>query len=204
MATKATNKKTDFQKLYEIDCSKHVEAKGNFNYLSWAHAWRWLKERHPDATCKTYENADGWNYHTDGRYAWVKCSVTVNGLEHVETLPVLGYGNKPLKVESVDSFSINTAIKRCITKAIGLHGLGLYLYEGEDLPDTPTWDKPDMKGNYIVQIMEACDKQDEVGTVELYRDLTKAQQNDVWKDFNPQHKSFIKAACRELAEAQYN
>ena len=112
--------------------------------------------------------------------------------------------NKPLKLESVDSFSINTAIKRCVTKAIGLHGLGLYLYEGEDLPDTPTWDEsePDMKGNYIGQIMEACDKQDEVGTVELYRDLTKAQQNDVWKDFNPQHKSFIKAACRELAEAQ--
>ena len=200
------SKKSNFQNLYEIDCSKNVEAKGKFNYLSWAHAWRWLKEKHPDATCKTYENADGWNYHTDGRYAWVKCSVTVDGLEQVETLPVLGLTNKPLKIESIDSFSINTAIKRCVTKAIGLHGLGLYLYEGEDLPDLPTWDAshPDERGNYIAQIMTACEKQDEIETVELYRDLTASQQKDVWKDFNPEHKKFIKSSCREAAERKYN
>ena len=200
------SKKSNFQNLYEIDCSKNVEAKGKFNYLSWAHAWRWLKEKHPDATCKTYENADGWNYHTDGRYAWVKCSVTVDGLEQVETLPVLGLTNKPLKIESIDSFSINTAIKRCVTKAIGLHGLGLYLYEGEDLPDLPTWDAshPDERGNYIAQIMTACEKQDEIETVELYRDLTVSQQKDVWKDFNPEHKKFIKSSCREAAERKYN
>ncbi len=199
--------KNDFQNLYEIDCSKNVEAKGKFNYLSWAHAWRWLKERHPDATCKTYENADGWNYHTDGRYAWVKCSVTVNGLEQVETLPVLGLTNKPLKIESIDSFSINTAIKRCVTKAIGLHGLGLYLYEGEDLPDVPTWDenKPNMRGEYIARIIKACDKKDDVDAVENYRDLTQAQKDDVWKEFNPEQQQYLRAelASSAVTNAKY-
>ena len=102
--------------------------------------------------------------------------------------------------------AVNTAIKRCVTKAIGLHGLGLYLYEGEDLPDLPTWDEdqPDMRGNYIAQIMTACEKQDELETVELYRDLTVSQQKDVWKDFNAEHKRFIKDSCREAAERKYN
>jgi|TARA_R110002050_G_scaffold179285_1_gene312698 hypothetical protein len=200
------SKKSNFQSLYEIDCSKNVEAKGKFNYLSWAHAWRWLKERHPDATYTIYKNVEGWNYHTDGRTAWVECGVTVDGLEHVEHLPILNFQNKAQKLETVDSMAVNTAIKRCVTKAIGLHGMGLYLYEGEDLPDLPTWDadNPDMRGNYIAQIKVACDNKDDIATVEAYRDLTASQQKDVWRDFNPEEKSFIKSSCRDAAERKYN
>jgi len=202
--TKAT--KSTFKTLYEIDCSKNVESKGKFNYLSWAHAWRWLKNMHPDATYTVYKNAEGWNYHTDGRTAWVECGVTVGGLEHIEHLPILNFQNKAQKLETVDSMAVNTAIKRCVTKAIGLHGLGLYLYEGEDLPDLPTWDEdqPEMRGNYIAQIKNACANQDEIETVEAYRDLTASQQKDVWKDFNPEEKTFIKASCREAADRKYN
>ena len=102
--------------------------------------------------------------------------------------------------------AVNTAIKRCVTKAIGLHGMGLYLYEGEDLPDLPTWDadNPDMRGNYIAQIKVACDNKDDIATVEAYRDLTASQQKDVWRDFNPEEKSFIKSSCRDAAERKYN
>ena len=49
------SKTSNFQNLYEIDCSKNVEAKGKFNYLSWAHAWRQLKMKHPEATYTIYE-----------------------------------------------------------------------------------------------------------------------------------------------------
>ena len=192
--------KNDFQNLYEIDCSKNVEAKGKFNYLSWAHAWRWLKLRHPEATYTVYKNSDGWNYHPDGRTAWVECGVTVNGLEHIEHLPILNFQNKAQKLETVDSMAVNTAIKRCVTKAIGLHGLGLYLYEGEDLPDVPTWDdaQPNMRGEYIARIIKACDKKDDVDAVENYRDLTQAQKDDVWKEFNPEQQQYLRA---ELASS---
>lgn len=194
--------KNDFKELYEIDCSKNVEAKGNFNYLSWAHAWRWLKTRHPDATYTIYKNADGWNYHTDGRTAWVECGVTVNGLEHIEHLPILNFHNKAQKLETVDSMAVNTAIKRCVTKAIGLHGLGLYLYEGEDLPDVPTWDEsdPNMRDNYVAQLVIASDKEDKVETAELYGDLTQAQKQDIWDEFTGQQKQFIKNARRDYVE----
>ena len=35
-----------------------------------------------------------------------------------------------------NAFQINTSIQRCLVKAIALHGLGLYIYAGEDLPTT--------------------------------------------------------------------
>ena len=94
-----------------------------------------MKKLHPDAQYRIYENADGWNYHTDGRTCWVKTGVTVAGIEHIEYLPVMNNRNKSIPVEEVTFFDVNKAIQRSLTKALARHGLGLYIYAGEDLPE---------------------------------------------------------------------
>lgn len=124
-----------FAKLFDIDVSKKTEKKGGLTYLSWAWAWAELKKLHPDAEYVVYENAEGWNYHTDGRTCWVKTGVKVEHIEHIEYLPVMDFKNKSIPAEQVTSFDVNKAIQRSLTKAIGRHGLGLYIYAGEDLPE---------------------------------------------------------------------
>lgn len=124
-----------FKTLKAIDCNKHTEKKNGLTYLSWAWAWSILKDHYPDSTYTIYENAEGMNYHTDGRTCWVKTGVTVNGIEHIEYLPVMDYRNASITVDRVTSFDVNKAIQRSLTKAVARHGLGLYIYAGEDLPD---------------------------------------------------------------------
>ena len=127
--------KNYFTELNAINVTDKTEKKGQLTYLSWAWAWGELKKVHPDATYKVYENDRGWNYHTDNSTCWVKVGVTVNGIEHIEYLPVMNYNNKAISLETVDSMDVNKAIQRALTKAIARHGLGLYIYAGEDLPD---------------------------------------------------------------------
>lgn len=124
-----------FQILNGIDVSGKTEKKGNLTYLSWAWAWGELKKKHPDASYTVYENADGWNYHTDGKTCWVKTGVTVNGLEHIEYLPVMDFRNNSIPADKVTSTDVNKTIQRSLTKAVARHGLGLYIYAGEDLPE---------------------------------------------------------------------
>ena len=133
--------------LYAVNVNGHTEKKNNLTYLSWAWAWGEIKKKHPDATYTVYENADGWNYHTDGRTCWVKTGVTVNGIEHIEYLPVMDYKNKSIPVEDVTSFDVNKAIQRSLTKACARHGLGLYIYAGEDLPEEEAAEKQDASRN---------------------------------------------------------
>lgn len=124
-----------FTQLYGINVNDKTEQKNGLTYLSWAWAWGELKKRHPDAYYTIYENPDGWNYHTDGRTCWVKTGVTVNGLEHIEYLPVMDLRNRSIPLEEVTSTDVNKAVQRSLTKAAARHGLGLYLYAGEDLPE---------------------------------------------------------------------
>ena len=125
-----------FMELNSVDVSEKIEKKGKLTYLSWAWAWGELKKRHPDATSTVYETENGMNYFNDGKTAWVKVGVTVNGIEHIEYLPVMDMGNqKSMPLERVTSWDVNKAIQRAITKAIARHGLGLYIYAGEDLPE---------------------------------------------------------------------
>ena len=136
-----------FTDLYAVNVNGHTEKKNGLTYLSWAWAWGEIKKKHPDATYTVYENADGWNYHTDGRTCWVKTGVTVNGIEHIEYLPVMDYKNKSIPVENVTSFDVNKAIQRSLTKACARHGLGLYIYAGEDLPEEEAAEKQDASRN---------------------------------------------------------
>lgn len=125
-----------FQTLNSINVNGKTEQKNGLTYLSWAWAWGEVKKLFPDATYIIYENADGYFYHTDGKTCWVKTGVTVNGIEHIEYLPVMDFRNKSITAEQVTSFDVNKAIQRSLTKAVARHGLGLYIYAGEDLPET--------------------------------------------------------------------
>ena len=124
-----------FATLNAVNCNQHTEKKGNLTYLSWAWAWQMVKSHFPDATYTIYESPDGMNYFTDGRTCWVKTGVTIQGLEHIEYLPVMDARNQSIPYESVRSTDVNRAIQRSLTKACARHGLGLYIYAGEDLPD---------------------------------------------------------------------
>jgi len=125
-----------FSALNAVDVREHQEKKNGLTYLSWAWAWAEVKKRHPDATYRIYESESGCFYHTDGRTCWVKASVTVNGIEHIEYLPVMDNRNKSIALNAVTSFDVNKSVQRCITKACARHGLGLYIYAGEDLPES--------------------------------------------------------------------
>jgi hypothetical protein len=124
-----------FTELNAVNVNDRTETKNGLTYLSWAYAWGELKKRYPDSTYTVYENKDGWNYHTDGKTAWVKTGVTVNGIEHIEMLPVMDFRNNSIPLDKVTSYDVNKAIQRSLTKAVARHGLGLYIYAGEDLPD---------------------------------------------------------------------
>jgi len=130
--------KSIFSVLNAVNVNGHTETKNGLTYLSWAWAWSEVKKAFPDSTYTIYESAQGWNYHTDGHTAWVKTGVTINGLEHIEYLPVMDFRNASIPVEKVTSFDVNKAIQRSLTKACARHGLGLYIYAGEDLPESAT------------------------------------------------------------------
>ena len=130
-----TKTQSVFAVLNAVNCNDKTEKKGTLTYLSWAWAWQMVKKLYPEARYTIYENGDGWNYHTDGKTCWVKTGVEIDGLEHIEYLPVMDYNNRSIPANSVTSFDVNKAIQRSLTKCCARHGLGLYIYAGEDLPD---------------------------------------------------------------------
>ena len=138
-------RKEPFKVLMAIDVNDHIETKNGLNYLSWAWAWSIVKSNYPNSFYTIYENDQGWNYFTDGKTCWVKTGVTiVDGdwsLEHIEYLPVMDFKNKSIPQNAVTSYDVNKTIQRSLTKALARHGLGLYIYAGEDLPMESEEDK---------------------------------------------------------------
>ncbi|OUA99242.1 MULTISPECIES: Sak single strand annealing protein [Bacillus cereus group] len=123
-----------FTTLSQIDCTEHVEKKGKFSYLSWAWAVKRLREVDPTATWNV-KRFDGVPYLKTDCGFFVEVEVTVQGFPLSQIHPILNNQNKP--IAEPNSFDINTSIQRCLVKAIALHGLGLYIYAGEDLPEVP-------------------------------------------------------------------
>jgi len=130
-----------FDRLNKIDCSKHVEKKGKFNYLSWTWAWSTLKKHCPEARFQKHtftvsgENQYEIPYMIDRQgFAYVKVTVFTNEDQQTEVFPVLNHQNKP--IPQPNAFDVNTALQRCLVKAIAMLGLGLYIYAGEDLPES--------------------------------------------------------------------
>ncbi len=117
--------------LSAIDCSKHVEKKGNLSYLSWAWAWQTLMEHYPDSSYEYYP-IEAYGDCPENATAEVSVSVTVKGVTHMMWLPVMDHRNKAIVFPT--SRDISDARMRCLVKCIAMHGLGIYLYAGEDLP----------------------------------------------------------------------
>ena len=147
--------KSVFEVLNAIDCSEHIEKKNGLTYLSWAWAWQILKKHYPASTYTIYEDAMGRNFHTDGRTCWVKTGVCVEGIEHIEYLPVMDFRNASILLDKVTSFDVNKAIQRSLTKAVARHGLGLYIYAGEDLPDAADEEKRPAASRPVQQVQAA-------------------------------------------------
>jgi len=126
--------KSVFETLSTINVNDKVEKKNGLTYLSWAWAWAEVKKHYPNSTYTIYENAEGLNFHHDGKTAWVKTGVTIEDIEHIEYLPVLDFRNASITLDKITSFNVNSSIQRSLTKAIARHGLGLYIYAGEDIP----------------------------------------------------------------------
>jgi hypothetical protein len=121
-----------FQKLSEIDVSKHIEKKNGFSYLSWPFAISELNKVDPNASWNVVR-FDGLPFLKTECGYFVEVEVTVQGITKSQIHPVLDHRNKT--IAQPDAFQINTSIQRCIVKAIALHGLGLYVFAGEDLPE---------------------------------------------------------------------
>ena len=145
-----------FEELFTVNVNDKVEKKNGLSYVSWAFAWGELKKHFPKSFYTVYENENGWPYFTDGHTCWVKTGVTViyqtgmvdedgkfitfdeESLEHIEYLPIMDFRNNSIPADKVTSTDVNKAIQRSLTKAIARHGLGLYIYAGEDLPEEET------------------------------------------------------------------
>ena len=124
---------TKFLELRKINVNEHTEKKGKFTYLSWSWAVDQLLQQDPTAT---------WTYGDPVYFAetlMVFCSVTAFGKTMTAQMPVINNQNKA--IANPDAMAVNTAMQRCLVKAIALHGLALYIYSGEDLPDE---DVPDL------------------------------------------------------------
>jgi hypothetical protein len=194
-----------FEKLNAVNVNEHTEKKNGLTYLSWAWAWGELKKRYPMSFYTIYENKDELNYFTDGKTAWVKTGVTVVDelanlkIEHVEMLPVMDTRNRSIPVEQVTSFDVNKAIQRSLTKACARHGLGLYIYAGEDLPEESVQSDSFKTGKpYPSVTCERCGNE-----IQPKRN-SKGQIQSVQDQVEFSQKSFGKNYCLDCAKAEWS
>ena len=155
-----------FKTLSAIDVNSKTEKKGKFTYLSWAFAWAELKKVSPTASAKVYHDENtNMPYFASKAGVMIKVGITVDGLEHINYLPVMDFRNAAIPADKVTMFDVNKTIQRCTVKAIALHGLGLYIYAGEDLPEeevkTPEQEKKaieDRKPSLTISQFESSKK----------------------------------------------
>lgn len=126
-----------YLELRKIDVSNHIEKKNGLSYLSWAWAVDQLLQQDPSAT---------WEYKEPAKFGetlMVFCTVKAFGKEMTAQLPVMDYRNKA--IPNPDAFAVNTAMQRALAKAIALHGIGLYIYAGEDIPSEGSVDSTELE-----------------------------------------------------------
>ena len=122
-----------FMKLFKTDVSEYVKQKGDYNYLSWAFAVQELKRVCPNARWGVTKAEDGSPFFKTACGYFVDVWVEVDGVSLSQIHPVLDHRNEA--VENPNAFQINTSLQRALAKCIALHGLGLYIFAGEDLPE---------------------------------------------------------------------
>lgn len=137
-----SEEKSIFKVLNSIDVSGKIKERNKLSYLPWASAWSEVKKIYPDASFDIKRQLLGNGverpWFDDGKSGWVEVSVTINGQTITEMLAIMNFSNKAIPADQIAATDANKAIKRCLTKAIAMHGLGLYVYEKEDLPEEAT------------------------------------------------------------------
>ena len=173
--------------LLKINVNAHTEKKSNLTYLSWAWAWAEVLKVDPLATWEAVE-FDGLpvRFLPDGS-AMVKTTVTIKAHTKSCWLPVMDHKNKAIK--NPDAFAINTALVRCLTKAISMHGLGLYIYAGEEMPEEPDFEIAPV----LATIAQAKDRAELDGLFGKHGgDATRRKDARAYQE--------IKAACKARAD----
>ena len=182
------DKSSKYLELRKININEHTEKKGKFTYLSWAWAVDQLLQLDPLATWR-YDNPMSF-----GDTLMVFCTVTAFGKDMTAQLPVMNNQNKAMP--NPDAFAVNTAMQRCLAKAIALHGLGLYIYAGEDLPsDSIDEEKPDLTDltvHWVDNINECLDI-----------DTLKSAYGQAYKELNKDKDAIAKiSAAKDKRKAE--
>ena len=173
-----------YSTLSAINVNDKTEKKGNQTYLSWAYAWAEVKKHFPSVQRKVYEDLNGHNYFTDGKTCWVKVGVEIDGIEHIDYLPIMDMRNNAIPLERVTSFDVNKAIQRSATKAIAMHGLGLYIYAGEDMPESAAESAVEKmkKDGFRIATQEDKDKAGVIDRRALTKFITAAKKRgETWE-----------------------
>lgn len=184
-----------FKDLNAIDLSGRIKKKLGLSYLSWAYAWETLRTKYPDAEYTFYtrevettesreivDTATGikttitnkfkteYPYFTDGKTCWVKVGVTICGIEEIEILAVMDNHQNSVPYATITSVAVNRALQRAFVKACARHGLGLYVYQGEDLPTDAKENLIKVQEEQMKKIKEAMNRADQL----VVRDLDEA------------------------------
>jgi len=178
--------------LLKLDVNERTEKKGNLTYLSWAWAWAEALKADPQAHFQVQMFGDKCYTDINGTYmVWV--TVTMFGKPMTCQLPVMDHRNKA--IVAPDAFAVNTSIMRCMTKALSLHGLGLYIYAGEDLPELDTG----LVDAIVAAIKERYDANDEVGMYGEWESITDNEVRvRVWEALKPDSK--VRSAIKAIKE----
>jgi hypothetical protein len=187
------------ENLLKTNVNEHTEKKSNLTYLSWAWAWAEALKADPAATFKV-ETFKRDQYTEEpfmtlpGGTALVWVTVTIFGKPMTCQLPVMDHRNKA--IPNPDAFQVNTSIMRCMTKALSLHGLGLYIYAGEDLPEgapSPTEEEDEaFEGQHLANLREAA----MVGMDALAAAFKELPTSPAKSRFWAKHQASLKAAAQ--------
>ena len=161
--------------LLKINVNGHLEKKGNLSYLSWAWAWAEVLKIDPGARWTAHEWDNSPVMYLRNGTAMVKVSVEIKGDIKTCILPVMDNRNRA--IVDPDAFAVNTAIMRCLAKAIAMHGLGLYIYAGEDLPEA---EKAEPNPEVLAQIAAAADQPTLLALFKSLDAVTRATHMDAF------------------------
>jgi hypothetical protein len=195
------------EKLLSKNVNEHIEKKNNLSYLSWAWAWAEALKADPSATYEV-QFFDGKPFVDINGTAMVFVTATMFGKPMTCQLPVMDYRNKA--IPKPDAFAVNTAIMRCMTKALSLHGLGLYIYAGEDLPEdapkiSPTKgvvvseDRTSILTDVAIAVQDRMDADDIIGAWEELSGVTDSEEKTyVWGQLPSNVRSALKKHSQSL------